>query len=362
MSNTDSKCFSLTVFENADTEEIIKTLKELGSHELGILSQATNLRLNNAKFMTVDLANLFKVQLLRRDAESNARMFANLVSLKILVYCSDVLKDSFEDPTEEQLTELTPRLIEKFGKFRTQIMFASCVDNEVTAANHAIKILSETGLLPIRSNQQPKNEIPVATLPEPISPEVKQGRRENRAKQRDLRASKRAQKRENELEWKAIQKLQKKNKIEKAKKVQVEESATTVNSVDLAVINTKRVHPLITRFGEGAGVHEDVSRIGSAFVRFSGDPRGHGKERPVLVIAKTDKHFIVRPIYSHARWPAGAWRAVQITDWREAGLSNGSFVGDETHKAKHKNLKLKGRLSLQDWNRVCLGEVNSTAS
>lgn len=362
MSNSESKRFSLRVINSAETEEILEILKELGNRELRVLSRRTNLRLNNSNFMTVELANLFIVQLLRRDAEFNSRIFADLASLKVLVFCKEVLKDSFEDPTEEQLIELTPRLVEKFGRFRTQLMYAICIDHEAVAANHATKILSETGLLPISSNQLPKTEIQVLAVPEPISAEIKQGRKAKRTKERDLRASKKAQKRENDLEHKAAQKLQKKNKTEKLKEVPSEEPASTDGPGAIPVVVNKRVHPLITRFGEDAGVNDDVSRIGNAFVRFSGDPRGYGKERPVLVIAKTSKHYVVRPIYSHARWPAGYWRAVEIVEWKEAGLSNNSYVGDETHIVKHKNLTLKGRLSLKDWNRVCLGEVNSVAS
>lgn len=63
--------------------------------------------------------------------------------------------------------------------------------------------------------------------------------------------------------------------------------------VELATIEVrKRVHPLITRFGEGAGLHDDVGRVGMAFIRFTGDPSGSGKERPVLVIAKNKKTLL----------------------------------------------------------------------
>lgn len=362
MSNSESECLSLKVLKTAEPDELIEVLKKFKSRELKVLSRLTKLHLGNSKYITAELVTLFKIQLLRRDTELNAKLFAELSSIDVLLFCDGVLKESYADPSESELIELTPRLVEKFGLFRTQLMYANLVDNEAIAAKHARKIISETGILPIRANFCPKCEVPVLPVTEPISEDVKRGRKENRVKQRDLRAAKRAQRREVELEQKAIIKLQKKNRVAKASRCQLAPEPNTSSSDALPVVNTKRVHPLITRFGEDAGIHEDVSRIGNAFVRFSGDPKGHGKERPVLVIAKTSKHYVVRPIYSHARWPAGSWRAVEIVEWQDAGLSNNSYVGDETHKVKHENLKLKGRLNLQDWNRVCLGEVNSVAS
>ena len=362
MSNSESECLSLKVFKTAELDELIDVLKKLKNRELKLLSQITNLHFGNSKFITAELVNLFKTQLLRRDAAFNAEIFAKLSSVKLLVFCEEVLKESYEDPSETELQELTPRLIEKFGEFRTQLLYANLIDNEANAAEFARKILSETGILPIRSIVCTKSQVSAPLFSEPISENIKRGRRENRLKQRDLRAAKRTQRREVELEQKAISKQQKKNRVVKTGRIDHQPEPIAATTDAQPFVNTKRVHPLITRFGEDAGTHEDVSRVGTAFVRFSGDPKGHGKERPVLIIAKTSKHFVVRPIYSHARWPAGSWRAVEIVEWKEAGLANNSFVGDETHRVKHKNLTLKGRLTLQDWNRVCLGEVNSATS
>ena len=362
MSDPQPEGLSLKVFKTAKPGELIDILKKLKSRELKLLSQITKLHFGNSKFITAELVNLFETQLLRRDAVFNAETFAKLSSIELLVFCEEVLKESYEDPSESELEELTPRLVEKFGEFRTQLLYANLIDNEANAANHATKILSETGILPIRSIERPKSQVLIPSLKDAVSEDVKRGRRESRVKQRDLRAAKRTQRREVEGEQKTISKLKKKNQVVKAVRVDREPDPIATTTDALPFVNKKRVHPLITRFGEDAGIHEDVSRVGSAFVRFLGDPKGHGKERPVLVIAKTSKHFVVRPIYSHARWPAGSWRAVEIVEWKEAGLANSSFVGDETHKVKHKNLTLKGRLTLQDWNRVCLGEVNSAAS
>jgi len=362
MSDSQPEGMSLKVFNTAEIDELKDVLKKLQNRELNVLSQMTNLHFGKSKFITTEFINLFRTQLLRRDAIFNAEIFAKMSSIELQVFCEEVLKESYEDPSESELEVLTPRLVEKFGEFRTQLLYASLIDDEAKAAEIARKILSEAGILPIRHNIRPKSQVPAPLVNEPISEDVKRGRKENRAKERDMRAAKRMQRREVELEQKAISKLQKKNQVVKTARVNREPEPVVATTDALPFVNTKRIHPLISRFGEDAGIHEDVSRVGSTFVRFSGDPEGHGKERPVLVIAKTSKHFVVRPIYSHARWPAGSWRAVEIVEWKEAGLANNSFVGDETHKVKHKNLTLKGRLTLHDWNRVCLGEVNSSAS
>ncbi len=362
MDDSTPECLSLKVFKTAEIGELTDILKKLKNRELKVLSRVTNLHFGNSKFITTEIVSLFKTQLLHRDGVFNVGLFAKLSSIDLLVFCEEVLQDSYEDPSESELFEITPRLVEKFGMFRTQLLYANLVDDKANAAEHARKILSENGILSIRAYLQPKSESPVPSATKSISEDVKRLRKENRVRQRDLKAAKRSQRREVELEQKALIKLQKMKRAEKIKRDKDAPRLNTRSPDTMPVMSPKRIHPLITRFGEDAGVHEDVSRIGSAFVRFSGDPKGYGKERPVLIIAKTSKHYVVRPIYSHARWPAGSWRAVQIIEWQEAGLSNNSYVGDETHKMKPKNLKLKGRLSLQDWNRVCLGEVNSATS
>ena len=356
------ECMSLKVFNTAEIDELKDVLKKLQIRELNVLSQMTNLHFGKSKLITTEFINLFRTQLLRRDAVFNAEIFAKMSSIELQVFCEEVLKESYEDPSESELEELTPRLVEKFGEFRTQLLYASLIDDQAKAAEIARKILGESGILPIRGKIRPKDRAPTLLVTETISEDVKRERKENRAKERDLKAAKRTQRREVELEQKAIRKIQKKNQVVKTARIDREPEPVVANTDALPFVNIKRIHPLISRFGQDAGIHEDVSRVGSTFVRFSGDPEGHGKERPVLVIAKTSKHFVVRPIYSHARWPAGSWRAVEILEWKEAGLANSSFVGDETHKVKHKNLTLKGRLTLQDWNRVCLGEVNSATS
>lgn len=352
------KEFSRQVLEQADVAQLAEIIRKLTSHELKLISQLSNCRIKNSKSITNELATLCKINLLRSDHHDNPQKFADLSSIAVLAFCKESLKDSFDNPSKAQLDELTPVLIEKFGILRTQLMYAICIDSEANAAQLAQSFLTEPGALDITTES--KSELVGHELikHEPIPEEIKQSRNNRRERDRETRRLQSLQKRESKLEQRAVNKL---HRQKNSKRVQAQKDLELADTqVELATIEVrKRVHPLITRFGEGAGLHDDVGRVGMAFIRFTGDPSGSGKERPVLVIAKNKKNFIVRPIYSHARWPAGAWRAVKIERWREAGLSNDSFVGDEVHKVKHKNLRLLGELSLHDWNRVCLGEVNS---
>ena len=215
MSDSQPGDLSLKVFNTANPDELVDVLKKLKGRELKLLSQITNLHFGNSKNLTAEFVSLFKTQLLRRDAVINAEIFAKLSSIEMLVFCEEVLKESYEDPSESELEELTPRLVEKFGEFRTQLLYANLIDNEANAAQLARKILSEIGILPMRSIDRPKGQVSAPLLNESISEDIKRGRRENRLKQRDLRAAKRTQRREVELEQKAISKQQKKKRAVK---------------------------------------------------------------------------------------------------------------------------------------------------
>lgn len=89
-----------------------------------------------------------------------------------------------------------------------------------------------------------------------------------------------------------------------------------------------------------------------------GPDQGDGKVRPVLVVGANSSSVWVRPCYSED-WLAGRWRAVEILDWKAAGLTKGSYVSIGLVKLSRKSLRERiGQMSLNDWNRVCRGEVH----
>jgi hypothetical protein len=76
------------------------------------------------------------------------------------------------------------------------------------------------------------------------------------------------------------------------------------------------------------------------------------------VVASNSKYVWVRPIYTND-YTAGRWKAVEIFDWKQAGLDHSSYVASyDLRLSKHRCDVSNDRMTLNDWNRVCRGEVH----
>lgn len=351
--------YSKKVVEQAHVDELMTILKSLKSSELESISRLINVRLGKPKFIGKQITELCLSQVKNFDLFVEYQLFAHAISLELLSFCEKKLKDSFANPSREQIHELLPDLLQNYGVLRTQFLFANCIDGDENVTEIAKELLSAHGELALSINEKladPSNQ----TLPSRVvSPELKQSRRAKKLIRREKRTSIREQQKKAKEDAKAANERQRILRKLERNTVEIVAAATAENATDSPPQIVKRLHPHISRFQDADLTAGNVGKIGMAFIWFTGPTRGAGKTRPVLVIAKTKKHYIVRPIYSNARRPAGSWRAVVINEWQAANLSNPSVVGDETHKIKLDRLRIIGELTLSDWNRVCLGEVNS---
>ena len=86
---------------------------------------------------------------------------ATLVTDPALAKCIEALGDNSDNPTEEQLLEVTPALVEEFGLATTRLMLASSVAGEAAAAEVLTRVLKhdETLALP------PIERVEVEVLP-----------------------------------------------------------------------------------------------------------------------------------------------------------------------------------------------------
>ncbi|MFM8602284.1 MAG: hypothetical protein ACKODP_09435 [Actinomycetota bacterium] len=259
----------------------------------------------------------------------------------------EVLGDNFEDPSLEEVAHTVEVMCSEFGLPRTRLWLACLVAKGAKASPRIEAVASGIDGLGLR----PEAPAPAAqVLPDETDHETREGRRNRRREQREERARLRE----------TAESSRRNNRRFKSRRVttvtttgpQGEDSHETEPAAP--VPRERRVHPRLARYPKADARHELVGGIIIAWIRFTSEP-DNGKNRPCVILAVEDRRMVVKPLYSHPRYGAGFWRAVEIMHWEQAGLSRKSWAGDEIHTVRRFN-DVIGRLHVDDWNRICLGE------
>jgi len=184
-----------------------------------------------------------------------------------------------------------------------------------------------------------------------VDPEIKQQRRVRRRMERDERAARQRQREEGKTLTEPKTETKSEVVVEKPRRVP---RLSRKNEPPIVVVALE--YP---RLPKDASILKGrpVGELYWAYIAWGPD-QAQGKFRPVLVVGASSSKVWVRPCYSEDL-VAGRWRAVEILDWRPAGLTKGSYVSIGLVKLSRKSLRKQiGRMSLNDWNRVCRGEVH----
>lgn len=116
---------------------------------------------------------------------------STLVTDPALAKCIELLGDNSENPTEEQLLEVTPTIVEGFGLATARLMLASSVAGEAAAAEVLTRVLKhdETLALP------PVERVEVEVLPARTADEETKAKRKaaKEKKQADARKAREQQ-------------------------------------------------------------------------------------------------------------------------------------------------------------------------
>ena len=102
-----------------------------------------------------------------RATAARGRMSGELETISTLVCdpclekCIELLGDNAEDPTEDQLLKVTPKLIKEFGLPSTRLMIASSIAGEAPASEMLARLLKHDKKLAL----PPVEWAPAATLP-----------------------------------------------------------------------------------------------------------------------------------------------------------------------------------------------------
>lgn len=110
-----------------------------------------------------------------------------LVTDPALAKCIELLGDHSDNPTDEQVLEVSPALVEEFGLAATRLMLASSVAGEAAASEALTRLLKhdETLALP------PAERVDVEVLPAPSADEETKARRKA-AKEKKQEAARKA--------------------------------------------------------------------------------------------------------------------------------------------------------------------------
>jgi len=181
-------------------------------------------------------------------------------------------------------------------------------------------------------------------------PEEVRAKRVARRQKRRIEAARRADQRANSSQCSQGASF---NRNEDRCKVPVESAPPAEE--DFRILHEERkVHPRLP--AEANGTSDLAGEIAVAMIRW-GSKAQEGKRRPVIVVAESNTHLWVRPLYTKDVC-AGGWRALALAASANAPVHHDGFVDVRIRRIRREGVTFKGcKLGTSEWNRLCRGEV-----
>ena len=343
--------------EKVDQASLRSLLNDLRSDDVRVMTKQIRIRALPAGHITAQHAELVRHAALTLYAAGAVRFVCHILVQDVAKRSKEILADNYGNPTARNVGQLTDQLLEQFGPLKTKVYYACAIDDEVSATRLLLKEISRRPEIQVDLYVHDESPVNVAEPRPTPSEEVKSSRKERRLAERESRAARRSQESTSRRNEKFVQ--SRRSKRPRGAKPSDERGETVL---EFPISVTKLRHGHLTRYRKASTDHPDVGAVKAAFVSYGKDDPQEGKTRPCVIVAVAPSYCIVRPIYSRASHFAGKWRAVVLTDWEEAGLDHESVVGHKTEKVRrHLVGRHIGTLTIQDWNRVCRGEVNNVS-
>ncbi len=164
MSQLKNRLQALSLLDRAFSamtdEELASLVASLPEDHVNALDDLCGAR--EGGFTDADARNLaVRATVARGRMNGGLEQISTLITDPALAKCIELLGDNSDNPTEEQLLDATPTIVEAFGLATTRLMLASSVAGEAPAAEVLTRVLkhNETLALP------PVERIDVEVLP-----------------------------------------------------------------------------------------------------------------------------------------------------------------------------------------------------
>lgn len=293
-------------------------------------------------------ARLIRTELLRATTTATITDALDIITERVRSRTVEVLGDDYSDPSVESIQSLVAELRDEFHDDLVRTYLSLVVDADAVASPLLVPYLADDGPLGI---------VPVAAT-EPARTTRRKTSEERRVARTARRRAKAHEKTERREQRETAAQVRRPRRSRSVVEAGHDDSAPRPSTEPVTIEQPRLVHPHVGRWTNVSADSPHRGLVGIAFIPFSGRDGVEGKKRPCVVVASGRKYALLRPLYSYARRHAGGWRAVELREWESAGLEHRSWVGGELHEIRWSQIARVGSLTIDDWNRICRGEVN----
>lgn len=326
----------------------IKVIQRVG-HDRGIDT------LRNCAAELTDLSQVDDFLILSQDTKTMwiiGEIFGPRLN-EVWDQASQTLGIHADAPTVGHLQNMCEVLMEEFSPTEVRLFLAAAFEVKMPCHKELVELSEADHPWSKFLSNTCGDDTPASTpLVIEVDEATKVKRRERRREERKQRSAQRQQRDQSEQTPRLL-----KQRAKNGDQQTQSESVPEEGGFDGVPLEISRIaHPHLDERATNES-KKPVGYVWEAYISW-GPKAGEGKKRPVLVIASNRTRVWVRPIFTND-YKAGLWRSVIINDWEQAGLDHQSYVSvDILELSARKCTVGKAKLTLEDWNRVCRGEVH----
>jgi hypothetical protein len=343
------------VLERMDAADVQAACGDLSQGELTELARAAGVP------RVVLARDSSAARVLRNRARRSARTARVVVEMLVLptrdLVVAALGDERSEDPTYEDLLTVLPDIVERHGPRRVALLLAFAVDEKWAAADPCRRLLETDDRFVIDALGEPADDDTDHTPPrrspaKPVDAEARPSPPKRSKQDRGKRKPPQA----------PPPRYKKKRPSDSTDHGNAPSDDTTTAAPPAVTLNGVAVRPDAhdRRPVRLVGSHRDldrndplVGRMVLAEVAFDGPIPGQ-KVRPCVVIAASGRdELVVRPCYSEGGRRAGDFRAVPVSDVKQAGLDRVTFVSHDECRIPRSSVTAElGWLPVTDWNQL----------
>jgi hypothetical protein len=267
----------------------------------------------------------------------------------------ELLGDSADDPTVEELRATLPTLQERFEPPIVRVMFTSIAISNAVAADKCDEIVRVDLPAPDTEPDVESGSTPDADAAAPASRTASGTSDEQREARRARRKAQQDEKRkQQESHARAREALR---DAKRARTSSTETPTSTAPAQAAAEVHRRDAQLTPEQAAEFDSTDDLIGAVVIALVPFDGDvpaqPGPQQKRRPCIVIGASTSHLLIRPCYSEGGVQSRRWQSHPLRDWVAAGLDRATFVEDEARVIARADAgDPLGRISTEDWNSL----------